>query len=98
MVASAVPLRPFDERVVLGRDVGQHREAAVVDHGAQQVLRRRAEGGSALAARAGDELVDLLGAHLRVVGELAQARMRGDVGEALDLFGDGGAHRPRRRP
>src|SRR5438093_5701940 len=73
-----------DQRVVLRGNLGQRREAAVVDDRVQQVLRG---GRQRRLHDIGDHGVDLVARHLGVVGELAQLLVLRDVGERRDFGG-----------
>src|SRR5574343_243673 len=75
-----------DQRAELRGDRGQCGQLAVLEDDRQQVGDLRIEGD---LGHGGDQVDDLLGRDLRVVGELAQLRVGGDGADGLDLFGQG---------
>ena len=77
MMASDTPELRVHQRLELRGDLGQRGQAAVVDHGAQQVGQLGVDSG-VFDATPAIELEDLRGADLGVVGELAQLASAAD--------------------
>ena len=84
MVASDTPAAGIDQRVELRRDLRQRGQAAVVEHGGQQVL--RGVGQRRACTTEPIDVDDLRRLDPRVVGKLQQLRVGGHVGQRLHLL------------